>query len=234
MKLRLKAHVAASLPSYLVPRGKDLNLLSKFSSDFMQWLKKQGLQDLLLKGIESVVVEDTGEILWDLEDYHQQQKSEKELRERRRQMDSGVSKLDPLPFEGLDCTVPSQAAKFKVTTCPFPESLIQDVMFRGDVLGLQKFKRWSTGVWFAGAEGYAAGHYVEDGDGVYNCWLDVRNPYVPPEQEFDDYYAAQDPKILDGYLARVKAAGFDAWVQIENITVFESVKIMNAETGELM
>jgi hypothetical protein len=235
MKLYLRAQLAASLPGYLTQEGDRLYTPATHTKNFMSWLSGVGLQILLLKGFDSVLVLDTGEVLWDLEGQRDYDTFKKNLKERRSQRSQGVLELDPQPFEELDCTPPRGALNFKIQTCPFPESKIQSVMFRGDLLGLTQFKRLSTGIWFASSERYAESTYAnKKGKGVYSCWLDLRNPYVPSEEEEDDYYAAQDPEILDPYLTKIKAAGYDAWVQMQNITVFDSVKIMNAETGEVM
>jgi hypothetical protein len=73
-------------------------------------------------------------------------------------------------------------------------------------------------------------------DQLYACWLDVRNPYIPTEKEARLLWG-RSYEILQPFLNNLKKKGYDSYLQGEghgDITVFDSVRILNAETGKLM
>ncbi len=100
--------------------------------------------------------------------------------------------------------------------------------------GVTKFRRPPEGVWFAETEGWVDDLYTADGNGeVHVCWIDVKNPYTPTEEENDEYYG--EMLIIGKFFEKLKAQGYDAYLQggeSGSIAVFDTVEIVDAVTGE--
>lgn len=124
---------------------------------------------------------------------------------------------------------------------PFPSSKFQKPVFHGTRHPVRKFTRPESGVWFAGKPGWVDDKYGSaHGDGsVVTCWIDVRNPYEPTLDEFYDYYDYDGMQrgIRDGFWKKLREDGYDAYHQggdSDSIAVFDTVRIVNAKTGEEM
>lgn len=126
---------------------------------------------------------------------------------------------------------------------PFPGSKIQHPVYHGTGSKFTKFRRPPQGVWFAGTKGWVDDKYgiKADGGEVIPCYVNVKNPYEPTEDEFyelyDFYGNPEKLKKLQDFFAELKSKGFDAYVQggeSESIAVFDTVDIVNAITGDSM
>lgn len=127
---------------------------------------------------------------------------------------------------------------------PFPNSKIDYIVYHGArSKNIDKFRRPLSGVWFAGLQGWVDDLYTADGHGgrgeVIPCWINVRNPYAPTEDEFYEYYGEVYGKIkmIEDFFNKLKKDGYDAYLQggeSDSIAVFDSVEIMNASTGKYM
>ena len=124
---------------------------------------------------------------------------------------------------------------------PFPNSKIQHPVYHGTGGKFTKFRRPPQGVWFAGTKGWVDDKYTKSADGVLACYVNVKNPYEPTEDEFyelyDFYGNPEKLKKLQDFFAELKSKGFDAYVQggeSESIAVFDTVDIVNAVTGDPM
>lgn len=119
---------------------------------------------------------------------------------------------------------------------PFPQSKITQEMYHGSrTAGLMKFSRPREGLWFAEYPEWCQEHYIPACGDLYVCWLDVKNPYIPTEDELDDYYGEMD--IIGDFFDILKEKGYDAYIQggeSGSIAVFDTVKVMNAITGKIM
>lgn len=124
---------------------------------------------------------------------------------------------------------------------PFPDSKIQGKVFHGTPARnrglIKKFRRPEQGVWFAQTEGWVDIHFTGDdcSGEVIECWVNVKNPYTPTEDEFYEYYG--DDRIKDDFFKKLKSEGYDAYIQgceSGSISVFDSVEIVNAKTGEAL
>lgn len=200
------------------------------------------------------------EVIWDSEDQKQPEEMPKSLQdyddgdlpwsgyeERGRNIPIGIRhklyKIDPrnsepAPQSSLEhyqetYHIPKEF-DLKVAKNPFPESKIQALMFRLDKANRVTFPRLASGVWFCTA--HKGGTGVANKDQLYACWLDVRNPYIPTEKEARLLWG-RSYEILQPFLNNLKKKGYDSYLQGEghgDITVFDSVQILNAETGKLM
>jgi hypothetical protein len=126
---------------------------------------------------------------------------------------------------------------------PFPASKIKQPMYHGSsVKGIKKFRRPRQGLWFAETESWAAEHYSTPGGEIYVCWLNVKNPYTPTEDEIDQYYGAtygspEEVEAISKFFDQLRANGYDAYIQggeSGSTAIFESVEIVNAKTGNRM
>jgi len=124
----------------------------------------------------------------------------------------------------------------KIIANPFPSSVIKQEMYHGGSRGIKQFRRPAEGVWFADNPEWCKDLYTRDGKGkVYVCWVNVRNPYMPTEEEEDRYYGEMD--IIGDFFNKLRKQGFDSYFQggeSGSIAVFESVEIVNAYTGLTM
>src|SRR5271157_1883523 len=74
----------------------------------------------------------------------------------------------------------------KMISNPFPSSKVSYPVYHGSrSKGVKKFRRPDNGLWFAGTEGWVDDLYLgkENQGEVRTCWIDVRNPYTPTEDE---------------------------------------------------
>jgi len=124
---------------------------------------------------------------------------------------------------------------------PFPNSVIQNPVYHGTGGKFTKFRRPPQGVWFAGTQGWVDDKYTHSKNGVLTCYVDVRNPYEPTDDEFDEYYDFYDNPVklkqVQDFFADLKAKGFDTYMQggeSDSIAVFDTVDIVNAITGDSM
>jgi len=128
---------------------------------------------------------------------------------------------------------------------PFPGSKIPYPVYHGSLgRGITKFRRPPQGVWFAGTEGWAEEHYIgRDNQGeVTTCYVNVKNPYTPTDDELDKYYGAtygtpEELKGIQDFFDGLKSQGYDAYLQdgeSDSIAVLDTVEIVNAVTGEKM
>jgi len=132
--------------------------------------------------------------------------------------------------------------KPELVPSPFPGSKVPYPVYHGSPSrGLKEFRRPETGVWFAGAEGWVDDLYTgKDGGGeVIPCWVDVRNPYVPDEDEADRYYSYEGMQrgVEDGFWKRLVLEGYDAYMQggeSDSIALLGDAGIVNALTGEAL
>jgi hypothetical protein len=125
---------------------------------------------------------------------------------------------------------------------PFSGSKIPYPVYHGTpTKGVTKFRRPASGVWFSGEEGWVDDLYTgkkQQGE-VLTCWINVKNPYEPTEDEFHEYYSYEGMRkaVNDGFFERLQKEGYDAYHQggeSDSIMVFDTVEIVNAKTGEKM
>jgi ADP-Ribosyltransferase in polyvalent proteins len=122
-----------------------------------------------------------------------------------------------------------------VITNPFRSSKLQEPLYHGSHYDIEHFYRTHAGIWFADYPKWARDHYAGDNGFVYECFVDVRNPYFPTEKEIDAYYGKMD--LVPGFFEKLENAGYDAYMQggeSGSIAVFRTVPILNIQTGKLM
>ncbi len=124
----------------------------------------------------------------------------------------------------------------KLVANPFHNSVIKQEMYHGsNQSGLTKFNRNNAGIWFAEYPEWSQRHYAGAAGEVYVCWIDVRNPYTPTDDENDQYYGEMD--LIPELFERLTSQGHDAYIQggeSGSIAVFGQAKIVNALTGQAM
>jgi hypothetical protein len=125
----------------------------------------------------------------------------------------------------------------KLKQNPFPGSKITQEMYHGsDSKGINNFRRPPEGVWFADHPEWCNELYSADGAGeVYACWINVKTPYMPTEEETDRYYGEMG--IIGKFFTKLKKRGYDSYYQggeSGSLAVFDSVEIINAYTGARM
>lgn len=137
-------------------------------------------------------------------------------------------------------TMTSGREKFqgRIIDNPFLNSKITQEMYHGShTPNITKFNRPPEGVWFAEYPEWCEGLYCpsDDGDYLYACWLNVKNPYYPTEDEALDYYGEME--IIGEFFDELRKLGYDSYIQggeSGSVAVFETVEIVNALTGKPM
>ncbi len=117
---------------------------------------------------------------------------------------------------------------------PFPSSKVSYLVYHGSrARGVTKFRRPPEGVWFAGTKGWVDDLYIgrqQQGE-VRTCWIDVRNPYTPTDDEMDEYYGEMSK--IGKFFDSLRAQGYDAYFQggeSDSIAVLDG-DIVDAVTG---
>lgn len=128
---------------------------------------------------------------------------------------------------------------------PFPVSKFKDPVFHGSAGPLfKKFVRPPQGVWFSVEKDYAEDFYSKN-DRVIAAYVDVRNPYIPTDQEIRTYFGPSsgtlgDPayKDISSFFRKLQRKGYDGYLQETgdsvSIAVLGTTPIINAITGESM
>lgn len=123
-----------------------------------------------------------------------------------------------------------------LTPNPFHNSKITQEMYHGSrSKGISHLNRPNEGIWFAEFPEWCRTHYAGENGEVYVCWINVKNPYYPTDDEVDDYYGEME--TIGEFFNKLKKEGYDAYIQggeSGSIAVFESVQIVNALTGKIM
>jgi len=128
-------------------------------------------------------------------------------------------------------TVGQREYRKKIIPNPFPNSKINSEMYHGSrsTMPITKFNRPPEGVWFAEFPEWSERYYGK----VYCCYLNVKNPYYPTDDENDEYYGEMDK--IGVFFNKLQKEGYDAYIQggeSGSVAVFDTVEIVNALTGE--
>lgn len=124
----------------------------------------------------------------------------------------------------------------KLIPNPFPSSKITHEVYHGSPNIITRFNRPANGVWFAEFPEWCTEHYCNLQGNVYVCWVNVKNPYTPTEEENDLYYS-EPVEVIAPYFNALQRKGYDAYIQggeSGSLAVFSSVEIINALTGKRM
>lgn len=119
---------------------------------------------------------------------------------------------------------------------PFNTSIITIEMYHGNkTKGLTKF---SKPIWFTATPEWCKTAHLSnkiDFGEIYVCWIDIKNPYYPNEDEIEEFL--ETPSLILPFLKKKKKEGYDSYIERgESLTiaVFNNVKIINALTGKVM
>lgn len=117
---------------------------------------------------------------------------------------------------------------------PFINSLIITEMYHGNkVKGLTKLSK----PWFTATPEWCREKHLsnkKDFGQIYVCWIDIKNPYYPNEDEIEEHL--ETPSFLPSFLRKKKKEGYDSYIQRGeslSIAVFNA-KIVDALTGRKM
>lgn len=124
----------------------------------------------------------------------------------------------------------------KMMPNPFPGSKIKHLLYHASPnSGITKFRRDFNGVWFSDLPTWGSRLFGGNAHATYACYVDVKNPYHPTEDEVDEYYG--EMKKIPAFFKSLSDQGFDAYLQggeSGSIAVFPNVKIADAKTGKLL
>lgn len=122
-----------------------------------------------------------------------------------------------------------------IQKCPYPGSVIQNVLYHGTHEQFSKFLRPSHGVYVTPLRSWAKEHY---GKSVIQIYANVSKIYELPidsEERYDFY--DRDYDAVSAFLSKLSKKGYNCCKfggESESMVLFNDISITNAITGNTM